>query len=52
MQRRGKDLEKLKAVVRFLLSGDRLDPIHRDHKLVGEFRGRRERHVEFDYLLV
>ena len=31
---RGKDMEKLKAVIRALAAGEVLDPIHRDHSLL------------------
>ena len=51
-QRRGKNLEKLKVMVRTLLEGETLDPIHRDHRLVGNFVGRRECHIESDWLLI
>ena len=51
-KRRGKNLEKLKLIVRSLVAGEELDPIHRDHKLIGEFAGRRECHIESDWLLV
>ena len=51
-QRRGKNFEKLKIIVRTLLSGESLDPIHRDHKLTGNYVGRRECHMESDWLLV
>jgi addiction module RelE/StbE family toxin len=40
-RRRGKDLEKFKTLARTLLAGRPPDPIHRDHKLVGSFAGRR-----------
>ncbi len=50
-QRRGKNFEKLKIIVRTLLSGESLDPIHRDHKLTGNYVGRRECHIESDWLL-
>jgi mRNA interferase YafQ len=50
--RRGKNLEKLKLIVRSLVAGEDLDPIHRDHKLLGEFMGRRECHIESDWLLI
>ena len=51
-QRRGKNMEKLKWVVRTLIADERLDPIHRDHKLVGDYVGRRECHIESDWLLI
>ena len=51
-KRRGKNLDKLKLIVRSLVAGEELDPIHRDHKLVGPFAGRRECHIESDWLLI
>ena len=52
LQKRKKNLEKLKIIVRTLLAGGPLDPIHRDHKLVGDYKGRRECHIESDWLLI
>jgi mRNA interferase YafQ len=51
-QRRGKNLEKFKIIARVLLSGKSADPIHRDHRLVGSYAGRRELHIESDWLLI
>jgi len=51
-QRRGKDLEKFKSIARVLLSGQPLDPLHRDHRLVGNYEGRRDCHLESDWLLI
>lgn len=51
-QRRGKNMEKLKLIARTLIADERLDPIHRDHKLVGDYVSRRECHIESDWLLI
>jgi mRNA interferase YafQ len=51
-RRRGKNLEKFKIVVRTLLAGEPLDSIHRDHRLVGNFVGRRDCHIESDWILI
>ncbi|MBT8042391.1 MAG: type II toxin-antitoxin system YafQ family toxin [Kiritimatiellales bacterium] len=51
-QRRGKNFDKFKIIVRTLLSGEPLDPIHRDHKLTGNYIGRRDCHIESDWLLI
>jgi mRNA interferase YafQ len=51
-RRRGKTLEKFKLIARTLLSGQQLDPIHRDHKLTGSFIGRRDGHIESDWVLI
>ena len=52
MKRRGKNLEKLKIVIRSLVAEETLDPIHRDHKLIGNWLGRGECHIESDWLLI
>ena len=39
-------------VVRTLAVEEPLDPIHRDHKLLGSYQGRRECHIESDGLLI
>ena len=51
-QRRGKNVEKFKILVRSLLSGVPPDAIHRDHKLTGNYMGRRDCHIESDWLLI
>ena len=50
--RRNKNLEKFKILARTLLSGKPLDPIHRDHKLTGNYVGRRDCHIESDWVLI
>jgi len=52
MRRRGKNHEKLKIIIRSLISEEALDPIHREHKLIGNRQGRRECHIESDWLLI
>lgn len=51
-QRRGKNMEKLKLIARSLVADERLDPIYRDHKLIGDYALRRECHIESDWLLI
>ena len=51
-RRRGKNLEKFKILARTLLAGQEVDPIHRDHKLVGHYLGRRDCHIESDWVLI
>ena len=51
LKKRGKDIQKLKEVVRQLASGGMLDEKHRDHALTGSLRGSRDCHVEPDWLL-
>ncbi len=52
MKKRGKDLEKLKQVVRKLVAEQPLEPRLKDHSLVGNWKGRRECHLEPDWLLI
>ena len=51
-KKQGKNLEKIKIIIRTLLQGQPLDAIHRDHKLIGSYQGRRECHIESDWLLI
>ena len=51
-ERYGKNLDKFQVLARTLLAGHPLDPLHRDHKLVGNYVGRRECYIESDWLLI
>ena len=50
--RRGMDMEKLKEVIRKIVAGQILEASLRDHVLVGNYQGRRECHVQPDWLLI
>ena len=50
--RRGKNIDKFKIIARVLSAGQPLDPIHRDHRHIGSYAGRRDCHLESDWLLV
>ena len=52
MIRRGKKAAKIKKVMTGLVKEEQLDRRYRDHSLVGRFKGRRECHVEADWLLI
>ncbi len=52
MRKRGKDLAKLREVVRLLAAGKSLDPCHRDHALIGQWRPSRDCHIEPDWVLI
>lgn len=52
MVKRGKDLDKLQRLVVQLANGQVLEPKHRDHPLIGEWRGSRDCHIEPDWLLL
>ena len=51
-KKRGKDLTKIKSLMNLILMGETLSPRHREHWLEGSYVGRRECHVEPDWLLV
>lgn len=50
--KRRKNLEKFKMIAQSLIEGNKLDPLHRDHQLIGDFAGLRECHIEADWLLI
>jgi len=52
IKRRGKNLEKLKSILRQLISEESLDKRYYDHPLIGNYKGRRECHIEPDGLLI
>lgn len=45
-------MEKLDAIMAKLAAQEKLEKNYNDHKLIGNFKGRRECHVEPDWLLV
>ncbi len=52
VRKRGKDMERLVAVVDQLRNRRRLAVRHRDHALTGEWQGWRDCHIEPDWLLI
>lgn len=50
--KRGKDLGKLKKVIELLATKNPLPTKYKDHRLIGNFIGRRECHIEPDWLLI
>ena len=50
LQKRRKSREKLKTVLRLLINGEPIPPRYREHKLVGNYKGRHECHIEADWL--
>lgn len=52
MQKRGKDVGEFKNIIERLALGQKLEPKHRDHLLVGEYKGSRECHIAPDWLLI
>ena len=52
VQRQGKDLTVLHDVMEMIAGGQALPARHRDHKLTGNYVGRRECHLAPDWLLI
>lgn len=52
MEKRGKSPEKIKRILKTLVNEERLDAKFKDHKLIGNYKGRRECHIEPDWLLI
>jgi len=52
MKKRGKDMDKLNDVLALLINEQPLLPKHEDHPLHGTHKGKRECHVEPDWLLM
>ena len=52
LQHRGKDIEKLKRVLAALINEEPLAERYCDHPLKGNYRNRRECHLEPDWLLI
>ena len=52
LQKRGKDIEKLKQVILLLINADKLAPRLKDHQLRGLLKDCRECHIEPDWLLI
>jgi len=52
MIKRGRDPESIKDIIRNLIEGQTLDQKYRDHLLTGNFKDRRECHINPDWLLI
>ncbi len=52
LRRQGVDLKQLEIIVTTLVSQEPLDEGHRDHALVGNWKGFRECHIKPDWLLI
>ncbi len=52
MRKRGKDLSKLRAMVKLLSDGIQLSPQYRDHSLIGPWQPSRDCHIEADWILI
>ncbi|MBP6598410.1 MAG: type II toxin-antitoxin system YafQ family toxin [Giesbergeria sp.] len=51
-EKRGKDMDKLRAVMVLLLAAQPLPPELNDHPLKGDWRPSRDLHIEPDWLLI
>jgi mRNA interferase YafQ len=51
-EKRGKDMDKLKAVLLLLIEQKPLPASYNDHPLKGDWRGFRDLHIEPDWLLL
>ena len=52
MRKRGKDIDKLKVIVKIPAQRRPLDSKHRDHPLTGSRKNSRDCHVEPDWVLI
>lgn len=52
MEKRGKALRKIKEVMSLLIAEEQLTERYRDHTLIGNYKGRRECHIEPNWLLI
>ena len=51
-QKRSENIDKLKKIIELLVNKEPIPQKYRDHNLVGNFIGRRECHIEPDWLLI
>ena len=51
-QKRGLDTNKLAAIIKLLADGCALPSENKDHQLIGNYSGKRECHIEPDWLLI
>lgn len=51
-KKRGLDIDKLNEVVRLIAEEQKLPDKNKDHKLIGDYVGCRECHIQPDWLLV
>ena len=51
-QKRGCDIGELNKVIKTLANGEKLEKKYNDHSLSGAFQGKRECHINPDWLLI
>lgn len=52
LQKQNIDLKDMKNIIRKLIFEEPLDENNKDHKLIGNYVGRRECHIKPDWLLI
>lgn len=52
MIKRSKNINNLKNIIKKLVNEEPLESKYKDHKLIGNYLGRRECHIEPDWLLI
>ena len=52
MERRGKEMSKLRKVIELLIEGNPLPPELKDHPLSGDWKHFRDCHIEPDWVLL
>jgi len=52
VKKRGKSQDKIKKILKKLIKEQPLPKNCKDYKLIGNYRGRRECHIEPDWLLI
>jgi len=52
VERRGKDMSKLRVLILLLVESDPLPTVYRDHSLSGDWKHHRDCHIEPDWLLI
>lgn len=52
LKKQGRDLNKLKVVIRKLCKQQKLEKKYHDHSLTGPWKGYRDCHIEPDWLLI
>ncbi len=52
LQKRGKDMNKLKILLNLLIEDASLPAVYLDHPLKGNWQGCRDAHIEPDWLLI
>ena len=50
--KQGKNIDLLFEIIDRLSEGETLEPKYKDHKLSGKYEGKRECHIEPDFLLI